>query len=451
MASLDEYLKGERSGRSVQGPPVAPRQIGNPTPGALVTIDPSRGIMPFLFPQPTTPAPQGMSGRGRPAPFSVPESTPRAPKKNPLDFLGGAPASPSSPQASPLGAAQYPPKDTLSNLGDYVAAQDLSTRTTQALGAAPAISFAQQTGGTLINPAIGDAGGIQSVVAQPPTLLGYQSKTPQYQSDYRVFGGNGEQGSVSVTGPDRRVGGGTLSAPDQGNGGTVEGNVAAINRQTEALRSLREARNPGITTGEWGQPQEPKAVNPYELPGDSRLDTASRQQTAEQGLANAMDPYSHRGGSTRQRMATVAAAQGLAAPGMENAKLFSDQRSSKDNLAAHLATATANRYNTDADLAQRMLAAQRQAGVDQRHSAMDNARLALEQRKQQGLEQQQEINITNAMVDIVREGELAGIWKDLKKLQPNDPRYKKLSDHYMLLKRGMEPKTDLLSALAAQN
>lgn len=38
------------------------------------------------------------------------------------------------------------------------------------------------------------------------------------------------------------LGGNRLTVEDYGNGGTVEGNVAAINRQTEALRSLNEAR-----------------------------------------------------------------------------------------------------------------------------------------------------------------------------------------------------------------
>lgn len=36
--------------------------------------------------------------------------------------------------------------------------------------------------------------------------------------------------------------GNRLTVMDQGNGGTIEGNVAAINRQTEALRSLNEAK-----------------------------------------------------------------------------------------------------------------------------------------------------------------------------------------------------------------
>jgi len=91
------------------------------------------------------------------------------------------------------------------------------------------------------------------IVARPSTLVGgrIQNGLPQPtdQTDYAVYGANGPRGTLSVAGPDRRVGGGTLSAPDQGNGGMVDGNVAAYNRQIAALRDLREARNPGITAG----------------------------------------------------------------------------------------------------------------------------------------------------------------------------------------------------------
>jgi len=120
-----------------------------------------------------------------------------------------------------------------------------------------ATTAARQTGGTLVDtlPTGADTG--QRVVAQPSRLIGgrIQDGIPQptFQSDYSVYGNAGRQGVMRITGPDRRAGGGTLSVLDQGNGGTVEGNVAAYNRQIEALQSLREARNPGITTGQAGR------------------------------------------------------------------------------------------------------------------------------------------------------------------------------------------------------
>lgn len=121
----------------------------------------------------------------------------------------------------------------------------------------PAESAIRKTGGTLVdNLPVGVEPG-QQAVAQPSRLDGgrIQDGVPQpsYQTDYSVYGPNGRQGTLSVSGPDRRAGGGTLSVLDQGNGGTVEGNVAAYNRQIEALRSLREAQNPGITTGQAGR------------------------------------------------------------------------------------------------------------------------------------------------------------------------------------------------------
>lgn len=69
---------------------------------------------------------------------------------------------------------------------------------------------------------------------------------PLYARDYMSQAGTAN--GISSVAPGR----GSVSAPDQGNGGTIEGNVAAINRQTDALRSLRESRNPGVTTGNAG-------------------------------------------------------------------------------------------------------------------------------------------------------------------------------------------------------
>ena len=181
---------------------------------------------------------------------------------------------------------------------------------------------ARQSGGTRVdNLPMGVEAG-QRVVAQPSTLVGgrIQDGMPQptYRTGYDVFGADGRQGEMSITGPDQRAGGGTLSAPDQGNGGTVEGNVEAINRQIEALRSLREARNPGVTEGtaarafgdqvsfgtpggwfsEVNAPRAPSLADlPSGQPGDARrrrdllslmeLQQRDRQFNAQQALTQA--------------------------------------------------------------------------------------------------------------------------------------------------------------------
>lgn len=137
-----------------------------------------------------------------------------------------------------------------------------------------------------------------------------QQAVPLYQTDYRDGQGNV---IASIAGPNQRVGGGTVSAPDQGNGGTVEGNVAAINRQIEALRSLREARNPGITTGAVAASAPMPSFSPFDRPGDGRGDREMRQNRYDSMLEEAM---TGRGLSRGRRQALLNGAQGLLAPGL---------------------------------------------------------------------------------------------------------------------------------------
>lgn len=127
------------------------------------------------------------------------------------------------------------------------------------------------------------------------------SSVPQYETNYTLFGKNGPQGTASIVGPNQRVGGGTVSAPDQGNGGTVEGNVAALNRQIEALRGLREARNPGITTGGGAKDRLYAA--------DATL-AGNRLKAEQQAEKNAIEAYK----AATERM-------GVKPPGLESAYL----------------------------------------------------------------------------------------------------------------------------------
>ncbi len=113
----------------------------------------------------------------------------------------------------------------------------------------------------------------------------------------------------------QRAGPGTLSVLDQGNGGTVEGNVAAINRQIEALRSLREARNPGVTTGGMVAAVPAPSFSAFDRPGDGRGDREMRQNRYESMVEDAMTGS---GLSRGQRMGLLQGAQSLVMPGIES-------------------------------------------------------------------------------------------------------------------------------------
>ncbi len=270
-----------------------------------------------------------------------------------------------SPKAQ-LPAANYPGTDSISNLGDYSGAQELAARSGAAIGVGRASDYANQTGGQrLMNYAPGE-GGNQSVVAGNSRQIGVQGRsgalpTPTYQTDYTIFGQNGPQGTASITGPNQRRGGGTLSVMDQGNGGTVEGNVAALNRQIEAIRSLREAQNPGITTGTgaFAPHQGLPRMDPFTRPTDSAGDGSARQQEYESLMRRAAtDP----GLTAKQRAMMVESAQGLIAPGLAQMKQQGEL------------------YGQQMDAAQRQQAAQWAA-------QQQAAQLGLDQQKQ-GFEQQ---------------------------------------------------------------
>lgn len=242
-------------------------------------------------------------------------------------------------------------------------------------GRVAATDYANQSPGrAVINNAPGSGIGPQAVVAAPSRPIGTQpyttgqpfepsqvatgplttggSNVPIYQTDYTVFGPKGQQGTMSVTGPDQRVGGGTVSQPDQGNGGTVEGNVAALNRQIDAMRSLREARNPGITTGGSALPEAPAPVDIWARPGDSFGDSQFRQARYEGLLESA---GKQRGfGAKRRAAAMMDAATGMLAPFAATAKLNADQRQANNSLAGQLAQARAqqeaSKYGADVGL-----------------------------------------------------------------------------------------------------
>lgn len=287
------------------------------------------------------------------------------------------------PEDKPLWAANYPDNESISNLGNYADATDLAARSAKAVGIGASSDYAAADPGRvrLTNAAQGQESS-QSVVADPSKQIGGSvaadgTTTQNYETNYTIFGKNGQQGTASITGPDKRVGGGTVSVMDQGNGGTVEGNVAAINRQTAALTSLREAQNPGITTGTgaYAPRQESAApVDPFARPGDGIGDSQARASQYENLLREAAG---ERGiGGSKRAAAKVAAANALMAPGLKLAELGQEGQRSKDSLAAQVAQNQAasadrrfgvesasedRRYATDASLAGNRLTAERDA------------------------------------------------------------------------------------------
>lgn len=120
---------------------------------------------------------------------------------------------------------------------------------------------------------------------------------------------------------------GTVSVMGQGNGGTVEGNVAAINRQTAALQDLNQARldDPNVGRFRFGTDGMRRGVDPWMspavepipfgtlLPDVSRARTSQQLQLAEMAQrANALRLQDSSARSGQQLQANTARANTLA-------------------------------------------------------------------------------------------------------------------------------------------
>jgi len=228
-------------------------------------------------------------------------------------------------------AANYPNDNTISNLGDVQSAKDIAERSARSLGVAnnPGRSLLDVNAVGLPNTPIFTGKSKQVGTAQipdwgngafdpsqgTPTLPtirgGSATENPVYQTPYYNQSG---QPIATITGSNQRVGGGTVSQPNQGNGGTVEGNVAALNRQIDALRSLREAQNPGITTGASASVGPLVAVG---TPGGNYGDEAMRANRAQSLLEQATAPGRTFGGKARRQAALQAGLALLAPPPQE--------------------------------------------------------------------------------------------------------------------------------------
>lgn len=329
--------------------------------------------------------------------FQVPPSTRRASIQNPLAFLDGAPdfktgkpgevvaSSPTALPVIPTNAGtptsnmdrQVSPDRLISSDGE--AAIRRGDALVQRVPTMNAQDYQRSNGGTLVDVMPVGINPGQRVVTGNSWQNGVQGRsgallTPTYQTDYTIFGQNGPQGTASITGPNQRRGGGTLSVMDQGNGGTVEGNVAALNRQIEAIRSLREAQNPGITTGTgaFAPHQGLPDMDPFARPTDSAGDGPARQQEYESLMRRAAtDP----GLTAKQRAMMVESAQGLIAPGLAQMKQQGEL------------------YGQQMDAAQRQQAAQWAAQQQAAQLGMDQQKQNFEQQK---WSQQYGLNALNA-------------------------------------------------------
>ena len=285
-------------------------------------------------------APTKIPGAG----FQVPDFSHRASTPNPLGFLDGA-----SPPQSPL--TEYGPPQTPLPAG---------MRQSSAL---PDTDIFRQT----------------------------NSNTTQYAplGAQAMGGGLGSatfQGKPTAGGFLGYVG--TGETKDMNQADATAYNVARLNSQTDALRSLREARNPGITTGTGAfAPAAPAPIDPFSRPTDGNGDAEKRYQEY-QGLLR--EAGTGRGLTAHQRQAMVQSAQWLIMPGIENAKLAQEGQQSANSLAAQqMQTQTASadrrfgenltsqdrRYATDATLAGHQLTAQQQA----RQNALEQQKMALNQ------------------------------------------------------------------------
>lgn len=187
---------------------------------------------------------QPRMGGGLPAPSDyMPENLPsRSPQQNPLSFLnaqtGSSSALPgvSGPSRTPGPALPSP---------DYIAGHPGYGQDTAMMsrGYAP----------------LGDGVYSQSNAVRPGTV-GDGSQIA-YNRNYTSQSGTAN--GVSRFAP----GQGTLNVMDQGNGGTVEGNVAAINRQTAALQDLRQARldDPNVGRFRFGTDGIRRGVDPLDV------------------------------------------------------------------------------------------------------------------------------------------------------------------------------------------
>ncbi|TXH58589.1 MAG: hypothetical protein E6Q97_01900 [Desulfurellales bacterium] len=214
----------------------------------------------------------------------MPQSFPqRTPQSNPLWFLNDAgqagppPRTPGDPSRTPVSSLPTP---------DFIAGNPGYATQTQSLsqGYNNALGNDVYSRGSTLTPGSAEYQATRQTLGLPAEGSGQM-----YSRQYMAPGGTAS--GISGIAP----GQGTLSVMNQGNGGTVEGNVAAINRQTAALQDLRQARldDPNVGRFRFGTDGIRRGVDPLDvasgrtdslgtlLPDVSRARTSQQLQLAE--------------------------------------------------------------------------------------------------------------------------------------------------------------------------
>lgn len=265
----------------------------------------SRPVISNAYGVGSLPAP---AGGGIPSGY-MPQSFPaRSPQSNPLGFLNNT-GQVGPPSRTP-GASLPTPGFIAGNPGYATQTQALSQGYNNALG-----NDVYAKGGTLT------PGSAEYQATRQTLGLPAEGSGPMYSRQYMAPGGTAS--GISGIAP----GQGSLSVMDQGNGGTVEGNVAAINRQTAALQDLRQARldDPNVGRFRFGTDGIRRGVDPLDvasgrtdslgtlLPDVSRARTSQQLQLAELAQrANALQLQDSSARSGRQLQADTARANTLA-------------------------------------------------------------------------------------------------------------------------------------------
>jgi len=409
----DWFLPADPAGSGATQPAPQPRQA--------VPNQPTQPVQPSPSPQPDTArrrqAERGMTGNA-----------------------GGLPSNAATPDTEPFSrlsaAANYPNDNTISNLGDRATATDLATQTQGAMLANQGYSPITDagSGGIMrkVTPNAGFGANAPNRVAAP----GQSAGTTTYQVP-------GVQGQATFQGLPAQQRGGYM-VQDQGNGGTIEGNVARLNSQIAAIRSQREAQNPGITTGGvgGGLPSAP-TMDVFARPGDGWGDSEMR---AEQYRGMMNQAGTGRGMTRNQRAAMAAGAQGLIAPGLA-------QMQQQGQMYGQQLDAYGRQQTAQAALQQQ----DRAYGIDQRKADLDaqkwqqqyglDAAKAEYQAKLQGAQTQE---AQARAQGLARPQQLMQMYQDMYKKNPND---KEALDHIrgliLMSQRRNEPQGDELAQLLA--
>lgn len=352
------------------------------------------------------------AGGGIPSGY-MPQSFPqRTPQSNPLGFLNdaGQPGTPSRTPGASLptpdfiaGQASTPPRTPGASLPtpDFIAGNPGYATQTQALsqGYNNALGNNVYAKGSTLTPGSAEYQATRQTLGLPAEGSG-----PMYSRQYMAPGGTAS--GISGIAP----GQGTVSVMDQGNGGTVEGNVAAINRQTAALQDLNQARldDPNVGRFRFGTDGIRRGVDP--------LDVASGRTDS---LGTLLPDVSR--ARTSQQLQLAEMAQRANALQLQDSATRSGQQ----------LTANTARANTLADLfkqQQQFGLEQQRLGVDQQKINADTALRTSEQQQKwaqntfentflkmpEGDRKMAEANLTNHLMQLYDKGDQEGI----KKLMP---------------------------------